>query len=83
MFKQRETLINSRLESMHGKPMFPNIDNVNARDLGYFINSSSWFFFNLFNIDKTFLNVPINAWESEEFYIQAKETVTHLQVVNG
>ena len=29
-----------------------------------------------------FQNIPINAYETEKSYIQAKKTVTHLQVVN-
>ena len=58
------------MESKHGKPNFPNIGNVNVTtDLGYFINSDSWFFFNLLHIDTTTLNIPINAWDSEESYI--------------
>ena len=29
-----------------------------------------------------FLNIPINAWDSDESCIQAEETVTYIQVFN-
>lgn len=76
-----------RFGNYHGKPSFPIESNIDLEgDLSQFVGSDSMFFFSLLRIPHTgphsLLEKPVRLWENDPDYLQAKETVDHLLVVN-
>jgi len=64
----------------YGKPVLPNIQ-TNSK-LSDFVGPSSWFFFELLNIDTSFLTESIGNWQSVDAYKGAEKKVLCLAVVN-
>lgn len=52
------------------------------KKLDYFIGSRSHFFFQVLNLDKSFLNLPVEQWPQLEAYQHAKVVAHSLKVVN-
>ena len=71
-------------EELFGKPVFPNInlDNIRSLELKDLIDSDSWFFFHCLGINTDFLSHPAETWETKPGFIEAKNRVKNLHVVN-
>jgi hypothetical protein len=63
-----------------GKPILPRVDISSS--LSDFVGSASWHFFNLMEIDISFLTLPIEAWVSSNAYNNAQTRLKSLLVVN-
>ena len=64
-----------------GKPMFPSVPKDNA-NLSDFIGPDSRFFFRVLNIKSDFLLESVEDWPKNTSYIQGKNIVESLHVVN-
>ena len=62
-----------------GKPILPDIE---INELSSFVGESSWYLFELLDIDTEFMNFPTEQWESLPAYIDAKEKIMNIRVVN-
>ena len=63
-----------------GKPVFPNINAaIKVEDL---VSQDSWQFFKHMKINPTFLTKPVDSWMEDTNYVQGKEKVDALKVVN-
>ena len=63
-----------------GKPGLPPItpDSV----LEDFVNSESWLLFQMVKVQPTFLGLPVDQWENDTSFLQLRNIVTSLRVVN-
>ncbi|KAK0055523.1 hypothetical protein Bpfe_015034 [Biomphalaria pfeifferi] len=57
-------------------------EELGDKKLDYFIGSRSHFFFQVLNLDKLFLNLPVEQWPQLEAYLHAKVVAHSLKVVN-
>ncbi|KAK0066170.1 hypothetical protein Bpfe_004291 [Biomphalaria pfeifferi] len=57
-------------------------EELGDKKLDYFIGSRSHFFFQVLNLDKSFLNLPVEQWPQLEAYQHAKMVAHSLKVVN-
>ncbi|KAK0066876.1 DNA repair protein RAD51 3, partial [Biomphalaria pfeifferi] len=57
-------------------------EELGDKKLDYFIGSRSHFFFEVLNLDKSFLNLPVEQWPQLEAYQHAKVVARSLKVVN-
>ena len=58
-----------------------SVKSLNSK-LADFINSDSWYFFNLLTIDCTFLSLDVDDWSQNEAYSDGKSKARALNVVN-
>ena len=65
-----------------GKPVFPEVPIEHATELSTFIGRNSWIFFRILRLDHSFLNLPVEEWNSSSSYLAAKEVVNNICVVN-
>ena len=71
-----------RTGASHGKPVFPTmLERVNE-DLIQFVGPSSVKFFNIMSLDPEFLSLPVEIWELDSSFNEAKLKFSNLMVVN-
>ena len=63
------------------KPVFPGISEESL-ELADYVGQVSWAFFRILGLKADFLHVPVAVWPSREEYVQGKEVVANLAVVN-
>ena len=78
-FPQSDTY-SSRFGSGFGKPIFPGINE--GIKIENFVWQDSWKFFKQIKIDRTFLDKPVACWPDDPNYVQGKQNVDALKVVN-
>ena len=71
-----------RTGASHGKPVFPTMPERVNEDLVQFVGPSSIKFFNIMRLDPWFLLLPVEIWELDSSFNEAKLTVSNLMVVN-
>ena len=71
-----------RTGASHGKPVFPTIPERVNEDLVQFVLASSIKFFNIMRLYQGFLSLPVEIWELDSCFNEAKLTVSNLMVVN-
>ena len=71
-----------RIGESFGKPFLPIIPKVLPQDLSFFAGQDSLWFFRILDIDSSFLDVPVRYWCNNDAYLEAKEIISRLGVVN-
>ena len=71
-----------RTGASHGKPVFPTMPERVNEDLVQFVLPSIIKFFNIMRLDLGFLLLPVEIWELDSSFNEAKLTVSNLMVVN-
>lgn len=71
-----------RIGQSYGKPFFPKIPQDVPEDLSFFVGEDSVIFFQILNIDTSFLKVPIQLWNENKAYCDAKKVISNICVVN-
>ena len=66
----------------NGKPSFPHILNREISELSCFTDVESWRFFEILELDTTFLASPASEWYSLDSFKSHAETISSLRVVN-
>lgn len=57
-------------------------EKLNGRSLDSFVGRTSFFLFSLFDVDISFLDVPVESWINNAAYRNARDTFKNLAVVN-
>lgn len=65
-----------------GKPVFPDVTRLNGISLADFVGQDSWLFFRILNLDRQFLEHPVETWTDNVSYNEAFAVVRALRVVN-
>ena len=82
---QIELVVPERSQKRHGtgfgKPTFPPIPNL-PFDLSHFVGPESWRFFKILQLDCSFVRLPVSEWAANDAFLQGKEIVENLRVVN-
>ena len=60
----------------------PYSKDLAKKQLKDFIGSDSWTMFNLLEISSSFVNNPIQEWDTCDSYVHGKEVLSNLPVVN-
>ena len=71
-----------RTAASNGKPVFPAMPERVNEDLVQFVLPSSIKFFNIMRLDPGFLSLPVEIWELDSSFNEAKLTASNLMVVN-
>ena len=71
-----------RTGAFHGKPVFPTMSQRVNKDLVQFVGPRSIKFFHIMRLDPGFLSLPVEIWELESSFNEAKLIVSNLMVVN-
>ena len=71
-----------RTGASHGNPVFPTMPERVNEDLVQFVEPSSIKFFNNMRLDPGFLSLPVEIWEPDSSFNEAKLTVSNPMVVN-
>ena len=71
-----------RTGASHGKPVFPTMSQRVNEDLVQFVGPSSIKFFHIMRLDPAFLSLPVEIWELDSSFNEAKVTVSNLMVMN-
>ena len=66
----------------HGKPVFHTMPERVNEDLLQFVEPSNIKFYNIMRLDPGFLSLPVEIWELDSSFNEAKLTVSSLMVVN-
>ena len=73
----------ARFGTGYGKPIFPEIPKpISDVSLSDFVGPNSKNFFKITKIDMSFLDKPVEEWEHDEKYVEAKTIVANFSVVN-
>lgn len=65
-----------------GKPMFPAVDSSQKLDIVDFVGVESWRIFSILGLCANFMSVPVSSWCSNESYLETKNVINSLRVVN-
>ena len=69
--------------SKFGKPEFPKLPLLDGDfDLSHFVGEDSWSFFNILELDSSFIHLPVSEWSSNSNYQHGKLVVDNFSVVN-
>ena len=68
--------------SYYHRPELPVLCQDNSYQLSDFIGTKSWNFFEILNIDTTFLYSPVSEWNKQESFLHGQEVVSRLHVTN-
>ena len=72
-----------RTGASHGKPIFPTMPERINEDIFQFVGLRSFKFFNIMRLDPGFLSLPVEIWELDSSFNEAKLTDNNLMVVNN
>ena len=71
-----------RTGASHGKPIFPTMPERTNEDVVQFVGPSSFKFFDIMTPGPRFLSLPVETWELDSSFNEAKLTISNLMVVN-
>ena len=73
---------NCQQSSFLSPQIIPHSEKFSSKFLYDFIGNDSWKMFQLLGIDHTFLNIPVTKWKDSSTYLNGKEILSNLPVVN-
>ena len=66
-----------------GKPIFPSVDNMQKLEISNFVGVESWRLFRILGLNTDFfMSVSVCDWSSCESFLNAKNVINGLRVVN-
>lgn len=81
VFGTSESCVN-RVGTGFGKPQLPPVPESIEDDVSKFVGKDSSMFFKILKIDRSFLDLPVKDWDSDESYKHGKQVVAKLSCVN-
>ena len=80
--KIKDAMLKNQIEVENVPQKMPHSEKFSSKFLYDFIGNDSWKMFQLLGIDQTFLNIPVSKWKDSSSYINGKEIISNLPVVN-
>ena len=75
-------ILKHKKEPMHKEQQRPECSSFSNKQLKDFVGPDSYVLFNLLNLNKDLLNMPVSSWSSSPLYQHDKNIIKHLSVVN-
>ena len=80
--KMKDAMLRNQNEVENVPQKMPHSEKFSSKFLYDFIGNDSWKMFQLLGIDHTFLNIPVKKWKDSSTYLNGKEILSNLPVVN-